>query len=215
MSDSTASGYDAVAAEYANHLFHELDGKPFDREFLTRFVSVLPSGPILDVGCGPGHVSRYVQGLGREVSGVDISSGMIACARELNPGIPFHVGDMRSLPFPSASFAGLIAFYSIIHLQAEELPAVFTEMRRLLVPGGVLALSFHIGDEVRHIEELWGVKTCLDFVFFEPDTVAAALGAAGLDIVEKICREPYDATVEVQTHRCYILAKAGTAASGS
>jgi SAM-dependent methyltransferase len=206
MPDQTASGYDALAAEYANHLFHELDRKPFDREFLNRFAGSQPAGPILDIGCGPGHVSRYVQGLGRAVSGVDISTRMIACARELNPGIPFHVGDMRSLPCPPASFAGLIAFYSIIHLQAEELTAVFAEMRRLLVPGGVLALSFHIGDEVRHIEELWGVKTCLDFVFFEPDTVAAALGSAGFHIVEKTCREPYDATVEAQTHRCYVLA---------
>lgn len=205
MPDPTASGYDALAAEYANHLFHELDRKPFDREFLSRFVRVLPPGTILDIGCGPGHVSRYVQGLGREVSGVDISTRMIACARELNPGMHFHVGDMRSLPFPSASFAGLIAFYSIIHLKAEELTAVFTEMRRLLVPGGILALSFHIGDEVRHIEELWGARTCLDFVFFEPARVAAALGSAGFHITEKICREPYDATVEAQTHRCYVL----------
>jgi len=207
MTDETASGYDALAAEYADHLFRELEKKPFDRDFLNRFAGLLPAGPVLDAGCGPGHVGRYVRDLGRTVSGVDLSPRMIDRARELNPGMDFHVGDLRSLPFPAASFAGLIAFYSIIHLREEELPAAFAEMRRVLLPGGLLALSFHVGREVRRIEELWGVRTCLDFIFFEPDTVAAALREAGFGIEEQILREPYAPEVEAQTRRCYLLAR--------
>jgi SAM-dependent methyltransferase len=210
MPGSTADGYDALASEYARHLADELDRKPFDRAFLERFVAMAPDGGILDVGCGPGQVGRFVHALGREVSGVDISPNMVACARELSPDLSFEVGDMRALPFPSASFAGLLAFYSIIHLDAGELPGVFAEMKRLLMPGGVLALAFHVGREVRHVEELWGVKTCLDFIFFEPEEIVDALQAAGFAIVEKTLREPYDPAVEAQTNRCYILARVAT-----
>jgi SAM-dependent methyltransferase len=214
MPDPTAAGYDALAPEYAEHLSSELERKPFDRELLARFAALVPPGPVLDAGCGPGHVGRYLQGLGRDVTGVDLSGRMVEVARERNPGMAFHVGDLRSLPFETASFAGTIAFYSIIHLKAEELPAAFAEMARVLVPEGFLLLAFHVGDEVRRVEELWGVKTCLDFVFFEPETVAAALAEGGFRIVETIRRGPYAPEVEAQTNRCYVLAQAGAGKRG-
>lgn len=215
MPDPTAAGYDALASEYADHLFDELEGKPFDRELLVRFAGLLPPGPVLDVGCGPGHVGRFVrEASGREVSGLDLSPKMVAVARERNPGMDFEVGDLRSLPFGSASFAGVIAFYSVIHLQSEELPAAFAEMARALKPGGWLVVAFHAGEEVRRVEELWGVKTCLDFVFFAPETVAAALVEGGFQIAETIRRGPYSPEVEAQTDRCYVLAQAGATARG-
>lgn len=209
MTDPTAAGYDALAAEYARHLFAELDGKPFDRAFLERFHAAAPAGEILDAGCGPGQVGRFVHGLGRAVAGVDISSGMVAQARALNPGLRFQAGDLRALPFRDRSFAGLLAFYSIIHFDTGELPGVFAELRRLLAPEGVLALSFHVGSEVRRIEELWGIRTRLDFVFFEPEPIVKALEAAGFSIEEQTLRAPYGESVEAQTRRCYLLARKG------
>jgi SAM-dependent methyltransferase len=207
MPDSTAAGYDVLASEYARHLSAELDRKPFDRAFLKRFHAATPAGDVLDAGCGPGQVGRFVHGLGRAVTGVDISTGMVAQARALHPGLRFQVGDLRALPFPEASFAGLLAFYSIIHLEAGELPGVFAEMRRVLVPDGVLAVAFHVGREVRRIEELWGIRTRLDFVFFEREEIVAALGAAGFTLGEQTLRDPYDESVEAQTRRCYLLAR--------
>jgi hypothetical protein len=44
MHEDIAAGYDALADEYAAHIFHELDGKPFDREFLADFVQRLGPG---------------------------------------------------------------------------------------------------------------------------------------------------------------------------
>lgn len=208
MLDATAAGYDALAEEYARRLFDELDNKPFDRAFLQRFSAIAPAGPILDVGCGPGHVGRFVHDLGRDIYGVDISQRMVARAQELNPNLKFAVGDMRALPFPNASFAGLAAFYSIIHLHDEERSGAFAEMRRVLVPDGVIALSFHVGDEVRRIEELWNIRTSLDFAFFKPQAITTALTTAGFAIVEETSRAPYDETVEAQTNRCYVLARA-------
>ncbi len=203
----TAAGYDSVAVEYANRLYRELEEKPFDRQFLDSLAQSLPPGEALDLGCGPGHVGRYLNERNVPVRGLDISGEMVKIAKALNPRIDFQQGDMHDMAFADRSFAGAVAFYSIIHFAPSDLEAVFKEVRRVLVPGGIFALSFHIGDEVRHLDELWGIKTSLDFVFFQPDQVVGALSAAGFTNVEVFERAPYDPPVEVQTQRCYILAK--------
>ncbi len=204
---STAAGYDLVAAEYARRIFGELEAKPFDRAFLDGLAKRIPTGEVLDLGCGPGHVGSYLRERGIPGRGLDISHEMVRLARELNPTVEFQQGDMRALPFPDGFFAGVVAFYSVIHLEPAELEPVFTELRRVLRPGGLLALAFHIGNEVRHVDELWGIKTSLDFVFFEPAQVGAALRAAGFEDIESSTRAPYEPPVEAQTHRCYMVAR--------
>jgi SAM-dependent methyltransferase len=204
---STAAGYDLVAAEYAQRIYRELEAKPFDRAFLDRLATGMPAGEVLDLGCGPGHVGRYLRDRGIPGRGLDISREMVRVARALNPTIECRQGDMRELPFPDRFFAGVAAFYSIIHLEPAELEPVFTEVRRVLRPGGLLALAFHIGNEIRHVDELWGIRTSLDFVFFEPPQVAEALRAAGFEDIESSQRAPYEPPVEAQTHRCYMMAR--------
>lgn len=207
--DSVAQGYDAVAEAYVGHLYHELDNKPFDRAFLEQFCVSAPDGPLLDVGCGPGQVAAYLNAQGRVVTGIDISPEMAFCAGRLNPEIDFVIGDMRQLGFDDEVFSGVVGFYSIVHFLPEELPEVFEELRRVMIPGGLLGLAFHVGQERRHVEELWGVKTSLDFVFFMPSDVEESLSHSGFEVISSVCRDPYPEVVEAQTRRCYVLAKAG------
>jgi trans-aconitate methyltransferase len=99
--------YDALASEYAAHLSDELSGKPFDRELLDRFAArMLGAGPVCELGCGPGHVARYLQDRGVDVWGLDLSPGMIEQARRLHPAMTFREGDMLALDVPDASLAG-------------------------------------------------------------------------------------------------------------
>jgi SAM-dependent methyltransferase len=80
------------------------------------------------------------------------------------------------------------------------------EFRRVLRPGGRVLLTFHIGDEVKHLEEWWGHKVCVDFLFFRPDEMAGYLRSAGFEIEEIIERDPYP-DVEHQSRRAYIFAR--------
>ena len=201
------ASYDLVADEYARRIFEELEHKPLDRQLLDRFAaSVQAIGPACDLGCGPGHVARYLRGRGVEVIGVDLSPAMVGTARALNPGIEFRQGDMRSLDVEDGAWAGIAAFYSLIHIPPPEIVEVLGELKRVLRPGGPLLLAFHIGEDVLHRDEWWGNTVSLDFHFFRPEEMTGSLCSAGFRVVEVVEREPYS-DVEHPSRRAYIFAE--------
>ena len=202
------SGYDRIADEYARRIYDELRNKPLDRKLLDRFAeSVRNNGVACDLGCGPGQVARYLQGCGIQVCGVDLSQGMVERARQLNPGIEFHQGDIRNLPVADNTWAGIAAFYAIVNLSPPDIAAALGEMIRALIPGGHLLLAFHLGEDTSQIEEdLWGYGVSLEFTFFRASTVVSRMRAAGFEIDDIVERDPYPPEVEYQSRRAYILA---------
>lgn len=206
--DGLLKSYDRLAGEYARRLFDELDHKPLDRALLARFTQETQGlGPVCDLGCGPGHVTRHLRWLGAEAFGVDLSAGMIEQARRLNPEIEFRQGDMRCLDVEDGSWGGIVAFYSIVHMPREVVPRALEEMLRVLRPGGLLLLSFHVGDEIRLFDELWGQEVSLDFHFFRVEDMRSLLEEAGFEVVEAVERSPYGEDVEAQTQRAYVFAR--------
>ena len=200
--DAIRAGYAPVAHAYREHLQDELAGKPLDRAFLDAFAERCAGGQIADVGCGPGHVTRYLAERGANVEGLDLSPQMIAEARAAYPGLLFHVGDMFALPF--TGLAGIVAFYAIVHTSTDRLP--FREFHRVLAPGGLAAIAFHAGDQTVHVDDLFGVATSLDFTFHAPDAVVAALREAGFTLEARLDRAPYPG-VEHASQRSYLLAR--------
>jgi ubiquinone/menaquinone biosynthesis C-methylase UbiE len=200
--------YDRIADEYTRRMFHELDGKPFDREQLTRFAaSVQGGGAICDLGCGPGHVARFLRDAGTDVFGLDLSPKMIAQAQRLSPEIKFHEGNMLALDLVDNTLAGIAAFYAIVNIPAESLPLAFAEMHRVLQPGGLLLLAFHIGEEVIRPEELWGNRISMEFYHLQPDKILCLLTKSGFAIEDVIERDPYAPDVEFQSRRAYVFAR--------
>jgi trans-aconitate methyltransferase len=90
------TSFDLVADEYVRRIFDELQHKPLDRQLLDRFAaSVREVGPACDMGCGPGHVARYLHERGVQICGIDLSPAMVEQARGLTPGVEFRQGDRR------------------------------------------------------------------------------------------------------------------------
>ncbi|HEX4786568.1 MAG TPA: methyltransferase domain-containing protein [Candidatus Sulfotelmatobacter sp.] len=202
------SGYDLVADEYARRLYDELRNKELDCQLLDRLAeSVRHSGLVCDLGCGPGQIARYLHECGVHVCGMDLSAGMVAHARRLNPGIEFSEGDMRTLPVESNTWAGIAAFYAIVNLTPSDVLQALSEMLRVLLPGGRVLLSFHIGEDTSQVEYLWDSGAALEFYFFRVETVAGYFRKAGFEIEQIIEREPYAPEVEYQSRRAYIFAR--------
>jgi SAM-dependent methyltransferase len=205
--NSIRESYDRLAEEYTRRISDELQHKPLDRELLDRFAQQTKGqGEICDMGCGPGHVARYLREAGASVFGLDLSPRMLEQARKLNPEIPYREGNMISLNLPDGALAGIAAFYAIVNIPRQSLPLVFREFQRVLLPGGLLLLAFHMGDEVLHEDELWGQKISMDFLLFPPSEIKLGLEAAGFTIEDVIEREPYP-EVEYPSRRAYIFAR--------
>ena len=201
-----AESYSAVAGDYAVEFEGEVDRKPFDRELLRRFVEDVGRGArVLDLGCGPGHIGAYLSDLGCDVIGVDLSPGMIATARELYPGRCFAVGDMLALDGADAAFAGVVAFYSLIHLERDSVATAAREIARVLAPGGRALVSVHEGEGGVGRDEWYGKSVRVRATLFAPEEIGELISRGGLDVDTIDVRDPYE--LEYPTKRIYLRAR--------
>jgi uncharacterized protein (DUF952 family)/ubiquinone/menaquinone biosynthesis C-methylase UbiE len=199
--------YDRVAEEYAQRIDSELTHKPFDRELLDAFAAqVRGQGSVADLGCGPGMVADYLRERGVSAFGIDLSPHMVKCASARHPAVEFRTGDFTQLDAADDAWIGIVALYSLVHLSHEQVPTTLREFYRVLQPGGLLLLAFHVGRETRHATDWWGKPVDLDFVFFETTDMLSYVWGAGFDTEFHVERDPYP-DAELQTQRGYILAR--------
>ncbi|MCX5384406.1 class I SAM-dependent methyltransferase [Streptomyces sp. NBC_00083] len=183
LADTRAS-YDTVAADYADLVRDLLDRTPYERAVLALFAGrVKSAGPVADVGCGAGRVTAHLRDLGVDAFGIDLSPAMIDVARRDHPGLRFEVGSMTDLGLADASVAGLIAWYSLIHVPDDELDPVLQHFRRVVRPGGPLLLAFHAGDGTRLKTRGYGGHPMNVYVHLRrPADLTARLDAAGFAV---------------------------------
>ncbi|PXY31636.1 class I SAM-dependent DNA methyltransferase [Prauserella muralis] len=202
----TRTFYDAVAADYTEMVRTELDGEVLGRAMLAAFaerVRAAGSGPVAEVGCGPGRITAHLHELGLAAFGVDLSPAMVAIARREYPGLRFDEGSMTALDIADGTLTGLVAWYSLIHSPPGGLPSVFAEFRRVLAPGGQLLVAFQVGDAPLRVEQPFGHAVSLDFQRLRPERVADALEAAGFSVRARLVREPEESE---KVPQAYLLA---------
>lgn len=189
----TRVSYDTVAESYADGMRDVLAREPIVRGVLALFAELAGAvgGPVADVGCGPGHVTAHLRDRGLDVVGIDLSPAMIEIARREHPGLTFAVGSMTDLPLTECSFGGVLAFYSVIHVPDEDVPAVLTHFHRVLRPGGVALLGFHVGERYRLKTEGYGGHPMKVNLHWRPvERMATWLCDAGLAVEAEIVLSP-------------------------
>ncbi len=207
--DNIRESYDRVASEYVAHLADELQHKPFDRMMLALSAELAQGGLLCEVGCGPGHITRYLHDLGANVYGCDISPAMIAQAQARNPHVRYQVSDLRALDAVDHSLAGIIAFYSLIHLPRAEIVPALRHLRDKLAPNGFLMAAYHLQNaewQDRTLNDWWNIPVNITFLFHTREDLTQYFTDAGYKIEMLTVRAPY-AEHEAQTHRAYILAR--------
>lgn len=202
--------YDAIAEPYAATLVPELEQMPFEGWLLGRIAAHAQElgAPLVEVGSGPGHVTAHLAALGAEAVGVDLSPGMVAEARRRFPGGRYEQGDLRRLmrPEQAAGWSAVVAWYSLIHLAASELPDAVAALTRPLLPGGRLVLALHAGVGVKHQPVWFEHQVDVDIALHDQHDVARVLAEAGLVDVEWYRRGPIQARNEA-TERLYVIAR--------
>jgi SAM-dependent methyltransferase len=192
----TRSSYDVDAAGYADKVRGLLDGSPHLRASLSLFAGLVQEaggGPVADVGCGPGYVTAYLHDTGVDAFGIDLAPEMIAIARRDYPHLRFDVGTMTELDLADDSVAGIVAFWSVIHVPDHAVPGVFEEFRRVLRPHGQLLVGFHVGDQTRHTSEGYtGRPINVESHHRPPSRVMGWLRDAGFTIDAELVLRPDD-----------------------
>lgn len=143
-SDRVRQAYSAMAGVYLERLATMDVVHPDDRRLIERFLTGL-DGPVLDLGCGPGHLSAHLHAAGCDVTGLDLVPEFLAHARATYPDVPFLQGSLTALDRPDGSVAGVLSWYSLIHQEPEGLDGSLAEVRRVLAPGGALVIGFFEG----------------------------------------------------------------------
>ncbi len=149
----------------------------------VRFYEMVGTkAPILDLGCGAGRDMAWLERLGVNAIGVDYSSSMLSQAHTQVNG-PLLLMDMRHLGLRNRQFQGVWCCASLLHLPKSEAPLALIEMRRVLVPGGVLFLSVQQGSG-----EGWESCTYADverfFSRYKQGEMAALLSECGFSLLE-------------------------------
>jgi SAM-dependent methyltransferase len=141
---------------------------------------------ILEVGCGTGHWLTGLHGLTGRLYGLDLSAGMLAQAQQRPEPLHLARGRAGQLPFPEASFDLVYCVNAIHHFQRQR--DFVAEARRLLRPGGVLAVA---GTDPRFLRDRWYIYDYFEGTY-ETDlarfpswgTVLDWLVAAGFERIE-------------------------------
>ena len=186
--------YDRVADRYADLVRTGLEALPLEKRLLDHFahgVVEAGGGPVLDVGCGPGWLTRDLASRGLAVSGIDISTAMLRLAHTNNPELGFAAASLTRIPVADGATAGVFCWYVLHHVPDEDLGAAIQELARVLVPGGSLMLGGHVGDSAYvKTEGYGGLPMRVLFARRSPETYGHLLREAGLVVDATIALGP-------------------------
>ena len=177
-SRTVRDAYAARALEYTNALGSIAATSTLDQNLIREWSSSV-QGRVIDAGCGPGHWTAFLHELGVDVEGIDPVRPFIEQAASRFPGVPFRVASFIDLNATEGQAAGILAWYSLIHLQPAELTDVLAVFARQLEPGGSLLLGFFAGDSLEPFPH--AVTTAYYWPIAE---MANALAGAGFRVDE-------------------------------
>jgi len=172
------AAYSERAEEYISLFGSVSDAHELDHDLVSRWAQRL-EGPVLDAGCGPGHWADHLRRLGHDAEGVDLVPAFVARASERFPDVPFRVASFDDLGVPDAGLGGILAWYSLIHLEPANVPSALDEFARCIAPGGSLLLGFFDGARV----EPFPHKVVTAY-FWPPSAMAERVEAAGFSVEE-------------------------------
>jgi len=155
------------------------------------------------MGCGPGHITRYLFDKGLNVFGIDVSEKCVEIARRENPGMEFQTMNMAKLDIADESIDGIISFYSVIHTPRKFVSILFREFNRVLKKHGKILVVVKKGETEGYIDELEGSRTDLYSTHFQEGEIENYLKANGFKVVSLKTRQPYD--FEIPVDRIYAI----------
>ncbi|MEB2528529.1 SAM-dependent methyltransferase [Kocuria rosea] len=193
----TQPGYDALAEQY-ELTFPNPFQTPLERHAVAAFADKVlehhSEGTVMDIGCGTGHVTAELAHRGLHVMGIDPSDAMLDIARRSHPEVAFRRGganlnDSLGPTDQLAPLRGVLARFSLIHIDPHRIGGVLDSWAQRMPAGGVVLLVFQSIDGERQpavpfdhaVAPAWR---------WHPEEISARLARAGFDEVWRTMSRP-------------------------
>ncbi len=149
--DGVRRAYGEWAEQYISLFGSSTQVHPEDLARITRHLLIRPA-VVLDVGCGPGHLTEHLRSLDVDAIGIDLVAQFVDHARVAYPSGRYELGSFNRLPSPDGSVVGILAWYSLIHVPPDDIDGVLVELRRVMARGAPLVTGFFEGGEIEDFE---------------------------------------------------------------
>lgn len=175
---TVTGAYAARAEEYADLLGTVEAMAPQDRRRLETWAAGT-DGPLLDLGCGPGHWTAHLTGLGHVIRGRDPVAEFVEIARRNHPGVLYELGAVEDLAGEPRRWGGILAWYSLTHLDPEQLTFAMHDLHTALRSEGRLLLGFFDGPRQESFEHAVTAAW-----FWPAERLAILVEDAGFEVLE-------------------------------
>ncbi|MBO1901747.1 class I SAM-dependent methyltransferase [Leucobacter weissii] len=174
--EQVRAAYASLAGEYVEAVGRIGHASEADRECVGAWATGL-RGRVLDVGSGPGQWTDHLRRQGVRIEGVEPVPEFLSAARRSYPESRFRAGRAERLGVADASLAGVLAWYSLIHMEPETVDIALEEFARALAPGGSLLVGFFTGAELEPFEH--AIATAY---YWPVDLLGSRIEAAGFAV---------------------------------
>lgn len=163
----------------------------------------IPKPSILDIGCGPGNISKYISDKipDADIYGIDYSEKMIQLAKKNVPNGEFEVMDCRDIHKITRKFDAIISGFCLPYLDEREAGIFFSDINNLLNKNGILYLSFVEGnpEDSKYQTNSYGNHSFFNFHLLE--NITQKLKNNGLESFQimKINYERSETETEIHT----------------
>lgn len=195
--------YDSIAQKYSDVFDADLSDNPR----IDRFVSYLPeNGLVIDVGCGTGVVTKYIQSKGIQVQGIDLSASMLKIAAKNYPQINFKQEDIRDMEYQDDYFDGIWAGHSLFHLTREEFVSALLKFNEILKEKGIFGFVINEGSGDIEVPEPLDPNLIMPLTLYTENELVEMLDKANFKILEKDYKEPIQNSDFKPYRKLFILA---------
>ena len=142
----TFETWNNIASIYQNK-FMELDLYNDTYDLICNSIDK-PKAKLLEIGCGPGNITKYLLSKRQDfdIFGIDIAPNMVELARINNPSGHFAVMDCRQINNLDSKYDGIIVGFCLPYLSQSESIELFSNSYHLLNDEGLIYLSFVEGE---------------------------------------------------------------------
>lgn len=197
----TLETYNKIAKKYEEEYGKDLSDIPY----IDIFLKEANGNNILDIGCGTGTLSEYIENQGFNVDAIDFSEEMLKIARSKIKNVNFIQMDMREINIDK-KYNGIMLAYSLFHITKSEVKEVLPKYYNLLENDGVMLIILQDGEGESYVEEKLegGLKKFVNFYSFEE--IEQVLNNSGFKIIDKM-RKKSISEASLQNDKLVIICK--------